>query len=195
MPLPISLIVGLGNPGAEYADTRHNAGFWFVDSLAKRFSAGFKQESKFHGEICRLRVDGRECWLLKPATYMNRSGRSVASLANYYKIPLEAMLVVHDELDLEAGTVRLKLGGGHAGHNGLRDIISAMGGGGFWRLRLGISRPAGGGGQPVVNYVLGRPTRDEAVAIEGAIADAERITSDLLSGDFQQAMHRLHSAR
>jgi len=195
MPSPIHLIVGLGNPGAEYAETRHNAGFWFVDALARRYNASFKSESKFHGQICRIRTDGGECWLLKPATFMNRSGRSVAGLANYYKIPLEEMLIVHDELDLAAGTVRLKQGGGHAGHNGLRDIISATGGRDFWRLRLGISRPTGVAGQQVVNYVLGRPSRDEAAAIEDAISESERIIGELLSGDFQKAMHRLHSFR
>jgi peptidyl-tRNA hydrolase, PTH1 family len=194
MPPPIHLIVGLGNPGAEYAETRHNAGFWFVDNLARRYQASFKSESKFHGQICRIRADGVECWLVKPATFMNKSGRSVASLANYYRIPMEEMLVVHDELDLAAGTVRLKQGGGHAGHNGLRDIISAIGGRDFWRLRVGISRPGGAGGGQVVNYVLGRPARDEAAAIEDAISEAERILGDLLSGDFQKAMHRLHSS-
>lgn len=195
MSPPIRLIVGLGNPGTEYAETRHNAGFWFADTLVRRFNVSFKQESKFHGQTCQVRTEGGECWLLKPTTFMNRSGQSVSSFTKYFRIALEEILVVHDELDLEAGVVRLKQGGGHAGHNGLRDIMSAMGGRDFWRLRLGISRPAGAAGQSVVNYVLGRPTRAEAANIEAAISDAGRIVGDLVAGDFQKAMHRMHSAR
>jgi len=193
MSPPIRLIVGLGNPGPEYTETRHNVGFRFVDDLAAQYSQRLKMESKFQGQACRIRMDGCECWLLKPATFMNRSGRSVSGLAKYYKIPLEQILVVHDELDLEAGVVRLKQGGGHAGHNGLRDIVSALGGRDFWRMRVGISRPSGAGGQQVVNYVLGRPSRGEASAIDEAMSEADRIIRDLLSGEFQNAMHWLHS--
>jgi len=195
MSSPIRLIVGLGNPGAEYAETRHNAGFWFADNLARRCGAGFRHESKFHGQVCRIRASGGECWLLKPATFVNRSGRSVSSLANYYRITLRETLVVHDELDLEAGVARLKQGGGHGGHNGLRDIMSAMGGRDFWRLRIGISRPASAAAPQVANYVLGRPSRDEATAIESSISDAESVLQELLEGDFQKAMQRLHGAR
>lgn len=193
MSSPIRLIVGLGNPGAEYAETRHNAGFWLVDRLAQRHGAQFKVESRFHGQCCRICVGGAECWLLKPTTFMNRSGQSVSSLANYFKIPLEEILVAHDELDLAPGAVRLKQGGGHAGHNGLRDIISAMGGRDFWRLRIGIDHP--GSARQVVDYVLGRPARDDADAIGGAIDAAEMALPEILAGEFQRVMHRLHSGR
>ncbi|MEJ1298052.1 MAG: aminoacyl-tRNA hydrolase [Candidatus Sedimenticola sp. (ex Thyasira tokunagai)] len=193
MSSPIRLIVGLGNPGAEYIDTRHNAGFWFIDQLARRHGGTFKAESKFHGHCCRIRAGRHECWLLKPTTFMNRSGQSVSSLANYFKIPLEEILVAHDELDMAPGVIRLKQGGGHAGHNGLRDIMSAMGGRDFWRLRIGIDHP--GNAKQVVNYVLGRPSRDDADAIAGAIDEAESAVADLLNGEFQRVMHRLHSGR
>ncbi|MES9900656.1 MAG: aminoacyl-tRNA hydrolase [Sedimenticola sp.] len=193
MSSQIRLIVGLGNPGAEYIDTRHNAGFWFVDQLARGHGGTFKAESKFHGHCCRIHVGGRECRLLKPTTFMNRSGQSVSSLANYFKIPLEEILVAHDELDMAPGVIRLKQGGGHAGHNGLRDIMSAMGGRDFWRLRIGIDHP--GNAKQVVNYVLGRPSRDDADAIAGAIDEAESAVADLLNGEFQRVMHRLHSGR
>ncbi len=193
MPNPIRLIVGLGNPGSQYEETRHNAGFWLVDLLAQRHGGLFKTESKFHGQTCRIRIAGVECWLLKPSTYVNRSGRSVSSLASYFKIPLEEMLIVHDELDLPPGEIRLKKGGGHAGHNGLRDIMSAMGGCDFWRLRLGIDHP-GSAGQ-VVDYVLGRPSREDAEAIGLAL---EKVTDTLLlivQGEQQKVMNLLHSAR
>ncbi|MCP3867969.1 MAG: aminoacyl-tRNA hydrolase [Gammaproteobacteria bacterium] len=189
--LPVRLIVGLGNPGSEYQHTRHNAGSWFVELLAERNGGIFKPESKFQGETCRIFADGRECWLLKPTTFMNCSGRSVSSLAGYFRIPPEQILVAHDELDLPVGSVRLKQGGGHAGHNGLRDIISALGGKDFWRLRIGINHP--GDSHRVVNYVLGRPSRDESVAIDDAVSLSEGALPDILSGKFQKAMHRLHS--
>ncbi|MES9905001.1 MAG: aminoacyl-tRNA hydrolase [Sedimenticola sp.] len=193
MSSSIRLIVGLGNPGSEYLETRHNAGFWFVDQLARRHGGTFKAEAKFHGHCCRIHTGGRECRLLKPSTFMNRSGRSLSSCANYFKISLDEILVVHDELDLAPGVVRLKQGGGHAGHNGLRDIMSAMGGRDFWRLRIGIDHPEGAG--QVVNYVLGRPSRSDAELIAEAIDEAESAVGDILSGEFQRAMHRLHSAR
>ena len=188
---PIKLIVGLGNPGAEYNDTRHNAGFWFADLLADRHNALFKAEAKFHGHACRLRYGGKECWLLKPSTFMNRSGQSVSSLAKYYKISPEEVLVAHDELDMPSGVARLKFGGGHGGHNGLRDIVKALGTKDFWRLRVGIDHP--GNASKVVNYVLGRPPKGEASAIEGALDDAERVLDQLLVGEYQKAMNRLHS--
>ena len=138
---PIRLIVGLGNPGAQYRDTRHNAGYWLVERLARAHGVDFRPESRFFGETCRIRAGGHDCWLLKPSTFMNRSGQSVASLVHYYRIPTAQLLVAHDELDLAAGSVRLKRGGGHAGHNGLRDIISALGEREFWRLRIRMRRP------------------------------------------------------
>ena len=191
MTPPIRLIVGLGNPGPRYEGTRHNAGFLLTDLIARRHGGTFKSESRFHGQVCRIRSEGRECWLLMPATYMNRSGQSVSSLANYFKIAPEEMLVAHDELDLPAGAVRLKQGGGHAGHNGLRDIISALGGRDFWRLRLGIGRPEDS--REVVDYVLSRPSRADADALEQAVTSAAEVLPEILAGEFQRAMHRLHT--
>ncbi|WP_241085089.1 aminoacyl-tRNA hydrolase [Candidatus Vondammii sp. HM_W22] len=188
----IRLIVGLGNPGGQYEGTRHNAGFWFVDLLARRHGGVFKSESKFHGQNCRINVAGRECWLLKPTTFMNRSGQSVSSLANYFKISLEQILVAYDELDLPPGVLRLKPDGGHAGHNGLRDIMSAMGGRDFWRLRIGIDHP--GNAKQVVDHVLGCPSRQDADAIEDALDEGERALECILDGEFQRVMNRLHSA-
>lgn len=187
----IRLIVGLGNPGGQYEDTRHNAGFWFVDLLACQHGGQFRTESRFFGEACRIRIGGAECWLLKPTTFMNRSGQSVSSLARYYKISPEQILVAHDELDLAAGAVRLKQGGGHAGHNGLRDIMSALGGGGFWRLRIGIDHP--GDRDRVVDYVLSRPSRSDADAIQAAIDDADTVLPQLFDGEYQKVMNRLHA--
>jgi peptidyl-tRNA hydrolase, PTH1 family len=190
---PIRLIVGLGNPGRQYEETRHNAGFWFVELIARQHGIQFRNESKFHGEACAISQGGRECRLLKPMTYMNRSGAAVAAIANFYKITPEEILVAHDELDLPAGDARLKFGGGHAGHNGLRDIISALGGNGFWRLRIGIERPAPGG--PVIHYVLGRPSQEHYRQIDDALARSTDALPQLLAGEQAQAMNRLHSGR
>ena len=187
----IKLIVGLGNPGARYDATRHNAGFWFVDRLAGELGGAFAPEGKFFGEACRVRKGANELWLLKPTTFMNRSGQSVSSFARYYRIEPRRILVAHDELDLPPGSARLKQGGGHAGHNGLRDVISALGDGGFWRLRIGIDHP--GESREVVDYVLGRPSREDAERIEDAIERAAAVLPLLLEGEFQRAMHRLHS--
>ena len=134
----IKLIVGLGNPGPKYTETRHNAGFWFVEALADRYRGNFLPEKKFHGEVARIDIEGSDIWLLKPETYMNRSGLAVSSLASFYKIAPQDVLVAHDEIDLKAGIVRLKSGGGHGGHNGLRDIISHLGTRDFQRLRIGV---------------------------------------------------------
>ncbi len=189
----ISLIVGLGNPGPEYASTRHNVGFWLADAVAARFGQVFKVEGRFHGELCRLSVRGADLRLLKPSTYMNHSGRSVAAVARYFEIPPERILVAHDELDLPVGSVRLKQGGGHAGHNGLRDTINLLGTRDFWRLRIGIDHP--GDRSLVTGYVLGRPSREDALRIEDALRDAEDTLDDLLVGRFQAVMNRLHSGR
>jgi peptidyl-tRNA hydrolase, PTH1 family len=186
----IQLIVGLGNPGQKYEQNRHNTGFWFVDLLARRYGGDFRVESKFHGAACRIRVDGGECWLLKPSTYMNRSGQSVSSIASYFKIDASRILVAHDELDLAAGEVRLKLGGGHAGHNGLRDIISAIGSKEFWRLRIGIDHP--GDRDKVVDYVLGNPSRDDAAAIEARLEAAADQLPRIIAGESQAVMNDLH---
>ena len=190
MGTPIRLIVGLGNPGSQYDQTRHNAGFWFVDELARRYSGRLVTEKRFSGEACKLQVGSRTVWLLKPMTFMNRSGLAVSQLANFYQIPVEQILVAHDELDIPAGDVRLKQAGGHGGHNGLRDIHAHMTAN-YWRLRLGIGHP--GDRNQVVDYVLSRPSvADEAVilrAIDTAAAQIELI----LSGEMQQAMQKLHS--
>ncbi len=189
----IRLIVGLGNPGPQYEATRHNVGFWFVDALASGHGEVFRAEARFFGALCRLTVGGADLRLLRPSTYMNRSGQSVAAVSRYFDIPPEQMLVAHDELDLPAGTLRLKQGGGHAGHNGLRDIIDALGSRDFWRLRIGIDHP--GDRHLVTNYVLGRPSRDDASLIVDRLRDAEGALGDLLAGRFQLAMNRLHGGR
>lgn len=188
----IRLIVGLGNPGARYGDTRHNAGFRFVDRVARRYVGNFRLETRFRGLTCRIVDERQECWLLKPSAYMNRSGASVASLTHYFRIPVDQLLIAHDELDLPVGTARLKRGGGHAGHNGLRDIVAHLGGGEFWRLRLGIGRPTDG--RTVVDYVLGRPSREEADLIAAAIEASLDVLPDILAGEFPRVMNRLHAS-
>lgn len=196
MPEPASLlrlIVGLGNPGSEYAQTRHNAGFWLVDELARQHGGHFRPDAKYHGEVCRIALVDQEFWLLKPMTYMNRSGQAVAALARFHKIPLPAILIVHDDLDLPLGTVRLKQGGGHGGHNGLRDLIAQLGGNDFARLRLGIGHP--GDSREVLNHVLRRAPRAEQELLEQAIADALREMPHLLAGQWERAMQALHSRR
>jgi len=186
----VQLIVGLGNPGREYQDTRHNAGFWFVDELARQQGASFKPDKKFHAEVVRCRLAGEECWLLKPQTFMNLSGQSVQALATFYKIPVEAILVVHDELDLDAGVARLKEGGGHGGHNGLRDIINKMGNK-FLRLRLGIGHP--GDKSRVTGHVLNKVTQDDRIEIERSIDAAIRELPAIIAGDLAKAMNHLHT--
>jgi PTH1 family peptidyl-tRNA hydrolase len=193
-PAPaLQLIVGLGNPGPEYAQTRHNAGFWLVDELARQHGGSFRPDAKYHGEICRIALARHELWLLKPMTYMNRSGQAVAALARFHKISLPAILVVHDDLDLPPGTVRLKRGGGHGGHNGLRDLIAHLGGNDFARLRLGIGHP--GDSRDVLEHVLRRAPRSEQELLEQAIADALRETPHLLAGQWERATQALHSRR
>ncbi|HVW67321.1 MAG TPA: aminoacyl-tRNA hydrolase [Steroidobacteraceae bacterium] len=188
--LPLKLIVGLGNPGSEYARTRHNAGFWFVDELARRHGAHFRNESRHHGELARARIGGEEIWLLKPMTYMNRSGGAVQSVVGFYKLPVESLLVAYDELDFPAGVVRLKQGGGAGGHNGMRDII-AQAGDAFWRLRIGIGHP--GDKSAVLDYVLGRPQPQDERLILDAIQAAVDAVPQLLTEGPQKAMNRLHT--
>lgn len=187
---PIKLFVGLGNPGGQYEATRHNAGFWWIDLVAASNNSPLKLDSKFLGLVGKL-SNSNDTWLLKPNTFMNASGKAVAALANYYKILPEQILVIHDELDLPAGTVKLKKAGGHGGHNGLKDIAAALGTPDFWRLRLGIGHP--GDRNEVVNFVLKAPTKDEQSALDGAIDKSLTILPQLLSGDFEQAMLKLHS--
>jgi len=187
---PLKLLVGLGNPGTEYARTRHNAGFQFADELAARHGAAFRSEPRHRAELARLRIGEADLWLLKPMNYMNHSGDAVQSVASFYKVPLESVLVAYDELDFPAGVVRLRQGGGAAGHNGLRDVIAQMGDG-FWRLRIGIGHP--GDRSQVLDYVLGRPGAAEAQLIHDALAAAADTLPVLLVEGAQIAMNRLHS--
>jgi PTH1 family peptidyl-tRNA hydrolase len=185
---PLKLIVGLGNPGAEYARTRHNAGFRFVEELAR--GASWKRESKYQCELAKGKVGAVELWLAKPTTYMNRSGAAVQSLAAFYRITPEEILVVHDEIDLAPGDVRLKQGGGHGGHNGVRDVIATIGAE-FWRLRIGVGHP--GSKEQVIDAVLDRPTGAEQRQIAGAMQRAHDVMSQLAAGEGQKAMLRLHT--
>jgi PTH1 family peptidyl-tRNA hydrolase len=188
----IRLIVGLGNPGREYESTRHNVGFLWVDELARLQNLGFRSEAKFHGLTARGQLHGHEVLLLKPQTFMNVSGRSVGALAQFYKISPEEMLVVHDELDLPPGVARLKIGGGHGGHNGLKDIIAHLGSRDFWRLRIGIGHP--GERSEVSNYVLNDPRREERELIDEAMQKAQNIAHLVIEGKTEAAMLKLHSS-
>jgi PTH1 family peptidyl-tRNA hydrolase len=188
--LPLRIIVGLGNPGPEHLVTRHNAGFWLVDLLARRHSGEFRDYRKFSGETAKINIEGQEIVLLKPTTYMNRSGLSIRQLSDFYKIKPEDILVAHDELDLPVGTVRLKQGGGHGGHNGLRDTIAHIGET-FWRMRLGIGHP--GNKAEVIDYVLTRAPRAEEDLILDAVATAVDCIPLLLEQGAERAMTRLHS--
>jgi PTH1 family peptidyl-tRNA hydrolase len=189
----IQLVAGLGNPGAKYEQTRHNAGFWFVDEVARQVNACFKSESRYKSEVARCAIAGNDCRLQKPMDFMNRSGLPVASLAAFYQIPRSSILIVHDDLDLPPGTVKLKRGGGHGGHNGLRDLIPHLGGNDFLRLRIGIGHP--GHRDDVVGYVLKNASRDERAIIDRAIDEAVKVLPDIISGDFDKAMKELHTAK
>jgi PTH1 family peptidyl-tRNA hydrolase len=187
----IRLIVGLGNPGREYESTRHNVGFRWVDELAREHKLNFSSEVKFHGLTARGSLHGHELWLLKPQTFMNVSGRAVGALAQFYKIAPAEMLVVHDELDLPPGVARLKIGGGHGGHNGLKDIIAHLGTKDFWRLRIGIGHPGERG--EVSNYVLNDPRREEHELIDEAMNNAQHVAHLVIEGKTEAAMLKLHS--
>ena len=184
------LVVGLGNPGRDYEATRHNAGFWFVDALARQSGASLRVESRFHGAVARIGGRGRDCWLLEPATFMNASGRAVGALARFYRIDPQEILVVHDELDLPPGGAKLKRGGGAAGHNGLKDIIAHLGQD-FWRLRLGIGHP--GDRSQVIHYVLQAPRLEEMREIESAIDRSLEIWPKLWDDQTEAAMLQLHT--
>jgi PTH1 family peptidyl-tRNA hydrolase len=186
----LKLIVGLGNPGPEYARTRHNAGFWLVDELARRHGGTFRHEGKHQAELARVRIDGQEIWLMKPMTFMNRSGGPVSSVLGFYKIAPGEMLVAHDEIDLPGGTVRLKEAGGHGGHNGLRDLIAAQGDG-FWRLRIGVGHP--GGKDEVVDFVLTRASADEQRDIDESVRAGADAIEEMLRSGAQIAMNKLHA--
>jgi PTH1 family peptidyl-tRNA hydrolase len=190
MSEPLKLIVGLGNPGPRYEHTRHNAGFWFVDLLADRAGGRFALDSKVQGELARIVLCGDELRLLKPQTFMNLSGQSAGAVARFFKLAPEQVLVAHDELDLPPGTARLKRGGGHGGHNGLRDLIRHIGAD-FWRLRIGIGHP--GHRDQVTDYVLTRAPLDEDALIRDTLADAADAVEQMLAQGVDRAMHRLHS--
>jgi PTH1 family peptidyl-tRNA hydrolase len=189
---PLRLVVGLGNPGSQYARTRHNAGFWFADEWAGRLGVRFRYEAKWQADVATTEMAGQTVHLVKPMAFMNRSGQPVGSLARFLKLVADQILVVHDELDFEPGVVRLKIGGGHGGHNGLRDIIAVLGGPGFLRLRFGIGRPSDP--RPTADYVLSRPDTGDERLIHEAI---QRVLDDmelLCEGALDPVMTRLHSA-
>ncbi len=186
----ITLIIGLGNPGEKYSKTRHNAGFWFIDELAKKYGASFKTESKFSGEVAKATIQGQAVWLLKPATFMNRSGLAAHQLASFYKIPARQILVAYDEIDLPVGTARLKKGGGHGGHNGLRDLHAQISNE-YMRLRLGVGHP--GDSKKVADYVLSRPSQNDEIDILNAIDRSLDVIEKVISGDLEKAMNILHT--
>jgi peptidyl-tRNA hydrolase, PTH1 family len=194
MGTSIRLVVGLGNPGREYAATRHNAGYWFVDALAARLDASFVSEGRFHGLLAKSDAGVR---MLKPSTYMNLSGRAVSAAMRFFDIGAEELLVVHDELDLKAGDAKLKQGGGHAGHNGLRDVVAQLGTADFWRLRIGIGHPRDSEipQQDVADYVLRPPLADERRAIEEAIERGLDAWPELAAGRFERALTALHTRK
>lgn len=187
---PFKLIVGLGNPGDKYARTRHNAGYWLVDELARRHGGSFRAESRHQGELARVRIGAGEVWLLKPTTFMNLSGQSIGSVAGFYRVPVGEILVAHDELDLLPGTIRLKEGGGHGGHNGLRDAIAVLGDT-FWRVRIGIGHP--GHRDQVSDYVLTRAPADEDRLLHDRVALAADVIPLALEQGMQKAMLKLHA--
>ena len=189
----IKLFVGLGNPGPDYEDTRHNAGFWWIDALARELKATLVPERSYHGLVARTTVHGQNVWLLEPQTFMNLSGKSVASLARFFKILPEEILVVHDELDIAPGQVKLKRGGSHAGHNGLRDIHGQLGSPDYWRLRIGIGHP--GVKSEVANWVLKKPSPDQRTLIEDSIAHSLKAYPALRAGDMEKATLLIHTTK
>ena len=187
----IRLLVGLGNPGLEYQATRHNAGFWFVDAVARQLRADLLPERSYFGLVARTGARHASVWLLQPMTFMNLSGKSVAALAHFFKIAPEEILVAHDELDLDPGQMKMKLGGSHAGHNGLKDIQAQLGSADFWRLRLGIGHP--GVRAEVVSYVLQKPTTEQRKAIDKSITQGVSALDLLLEGDMERALMKVHA--
>lgn len=187
----IRMIVGLGNPGADYVDTRHNAGFWLLDLLARERGLSFRFDKRYNADECKFKSDGKDVFLLKPQTFMNRSGQAVAALARYYKIKPEQILVIHDELDLQPGTNRIKQAGGHGGHNGLRDIVNHLGSREFFRIRVGIGHP--GDSKQVINYVLHKPSAADLNAIEQANRDTQAVLPLIFEGRIDKAMQALHT--
>jgi PTH1 family peptidyl-tRNA hydrolase len=188
----IKLFVGLGNPGAQYEHTRHNAGFWWIDAIAAQTNSKLMLDAKMFGIVGKINTT-TDRWLLKPTTFMNLSGKSIAALANYYKINPAEILVIHDELDLPAGTIKLKFGGGHGGHNGLKDTHRTLGTANYWRLRVGIGHP--GDKNEVANFVLKPPLKNEQILIEDSLYESTKLLSLLLAGEFDQAMLKLHTKK
>ena len=189
----IKLLVGLGNPGPDYDATRHNAGFWFVDGAARALKTALVMDRSYHGLVARTTFAGQTVWLLEPQTFMNLSGKSVAALARFFKINPDEILVVHDELDLAPGEAKLKFGGSHAGHNGLRDIHAQLGTGDYWRLRLGVGHP--GIKSEVIHWVLKKPTLDHRIAIDQCIDRGLTALPALLAGDMNKAMLLIHTSK
>jgi PTH1 family peptidyl-tRNA hydrolase len=189
----IKLFVGLGNPGTEYEATRHNAGFWWIDGLARELKLHLSMDKAYHGLVARGNVGGQPVWLLQPQTYMNVSGKSVAALARFFKIAPQEILVAHDELDVVPGEAKLKLGGGHAGHNGLRDIHAQLGSGDYWRLRIGIGHP--GVKSEVADWVLRKPAPEQREAIHACIDRTLKAAPALLGGDMAKAMQQIHTSK
>jgi PTH1 family peptidyl-tRNA hydrolase len=187
----IRLLVGLGNPGPEYEATRHNAGFWFVDAVARQLKATLTPERNYFGLAARVNAGHGPVWLLEPMTFMNLSGKSVAALARFFKIAPEEILVVHDELDLMPGQAKLKQGGSHAGHNGLKDIHAQLGSADYWRLRLGIGHP--GVKAEVIDYVLRKPPLEQRQAIDRVVDEALKALDLMLAGDMERAMMKIHA--
>ncbi|SFC51673.1 peptidyl-tRNA hydrolase [Polaromonas sp. OV174] len=188
----IKLFVGLGNPGPEYEATRHNAGFWWIDALARELKAPLSLDKNYYGQVARTTINGQTVWLLKPLTFMNLSGKSVAALARFFKIAPEEILVAHDELDIVPGQAKLKFGGSHAGHNGLRDIHAQLGSGDYWRLRLGVGHP--GVKSEVIHWVLKKPSQEHRQAIEDSIARALKALPELLGSEMGKATMLIHTS-
>ena len=189
----IKLFVGLGNPGAEYEDTRHNAGFWWIDALARELNVNLVPDKSYFAKVARTQVKGQTVWLLEPQTFMNLSGKSVGALAKFFKIAPEEILVVHDELDVVPGQAKLKFGGSHAGHNGLRDIHAQMGTGDYWRLRLGIGHP--GVKSEVVNWVLKKPMAEQRDLIQDVIGRSIKAAEMLIQGEMEKATVQIHTSK
>jgi PTH1 family peptidyl-tRNA hydrolase len=189
----IKLFVGLGNPGPDYEATRHNAGFWWIDALSQELKAPLSLDKNYHGQVARTTVNGQTVWLLKPLTFMNLSGKSVAALARFFKVLPGEVLVAHDELDIVPGQVKLKFGGSHAGHNGLRDIHAQLGSADYWRLRIGVGHP--GVKAEVINWVLKKPSQEHRVAIEDCIVRSLKAVPDLLRGEMEKATMLIHTSQ
>ncbi len=189
----IKLFVGLGNPGPEYQATRHNAGFWWLEALAQQLQAKFVMDKAYHGLVARATVNGQALWLLKPQTFMNLSGKAVAALAHFFKIEPAEILVAHDEIDIAPGEAKLKLGGSHAGHNGLRDIHARLSSDQYWRLRLGVGHP--GVKSEVINWVLKNPSLEDRLAIDQSLERALKALPFFLSGDMERATMLVHTSK